>query len=131
MQGLRGGSNLQCTVVGRLQAKGPGRLPNVVLTLRLVNGGPYPVSSSWAAVMECRPCHGGGVCTIALHDCMGLGRASALQKSDRLDSYTAYVCELGLQHCRVWRVCGLDSSLWLLQHYSGLTKGAVSNFTEE
>ena len=48
-------------MVGALQAKGQGSLPDVALTLGLVNKGPYPVSSSWAAVVECRPSHEGGV----------------------------------------------------------------------
>ena len=52
---------VHCTVTGRLQARGPGCLPDVAVTVQLKNEGPYPVSKSWVAILECKPSQEGGL----------------------------------------------------------------------
>lgn len=61
VQGFRSGKMVRCTVSGRLQARGPGCLPDVAVTVQLRNEGPYPISKSWVAILECKPSHEGGL----------------------------------------------------------------------
>ena len=78
VQGLRSGKMVRCTVSGRLQARGPGCLPDVAVTVQLKNEGPYPISKSWVAILECKPSHEGGLSSPKLFILLAQPNCSAL-----------------------------------------------------
>ena len=106
---------VRCTVSGRLQARGPGCLPDVAVAVQLKNEGPHPISKSWVAILECKPSQEGGLSIPKLFILLAHPRRSAvLLRSLKVYIYRmpgAVSQPLSNRYCLLQRRCAGASPL--------------------